>query len=122
MSELDEKVATLIDALLENQPRVSSDRYFAGTTNTVVAGTQLTATFTLDKTYAVRLLRAYADARTGCTYRWWINGQVYALNEIEFYLGKPVNGDIKLIIANTSAADAVIDYFIQGWGDLKIGG
>jgi hypothetical protein len=123
MTVTDEMMQQLVEGFLENMPRKTSDRYFAGNTTTVLAGTQLTATFTLDKTYVVRLVKAYADARTGCTYQWWINGLVFVLNEIEFHMGKPVTGDsIILIYANPTAADVVIMYSIQGWGDSKSGG
>lgn len=123
MTELDDKIEQLIDALRENQPRVTSDRYFVGDTDTILAGTQLTVTFTLDKTYVVRLFRAYADARTGCAYQWWIDGKPFVLNEVEFYMGKPITGDnITLVIANTSGVDVIISYYIQGWGDMKAGG
>lgn len=122
MTELEEKIGLLVDALLENMPRRTSDRYCVGDTDTILAGTQLTVTFTLGKQWVVRLVKAYADARTGCTYTWVIDGNAYSLNEVEFYLGKPINQDIKLIIANASAVSVDIGYSIQGWGDLRSGG
>lgn len=119
----DEQIQMLVEALLENQPRKTSDRFNAGNTATVLAGTQLTVTFTLDKTYVIRVVRAYVDARPGCTYQWWIDGQVRVLNEVEFYMGKPVTGNsIVLVYANPTAGDVVIQYFISGWGDTKAGG
>ena len=123
MIGIGDKLQILIDALLENQPRKTSDRYFVGDTDTILAGTQLTVTFSLSKDYVVRLVEAYADARTDCNYTWVIDGQSYTLNEVKFYLGKPITGEsITLIIANTSAADVIIAYYIVGWGDFKAGG
>jgi len=122
-NDLLDKIARLVDAMLENQPRLTSDRYNVGDTDTITAGNQLTVTFTLSKDYVVRLVKAYADSRTGCTYTWVIDGKTYSLNEIEFYNGKPITGEsIKLIIANTSGVDVTIGYFLRGWGDLKSGG
>ena len=123
MTELEEKIQILIEAMLENQPRKTSDRYFTGDTDDITTGTSLTVTFTLSKQWVVRLLKAYADSRTGCTYTWIIDGKSYDLNELEFYKGKPITGEtIVLIIANTSGITQTVGYFIQGWGDLKAGG
>ena len=114
MIGIGDKLQILIDALLENQPRKTSDRYFVGDTDTILAGTQLTVTFSLSKDYVVRLVEAYADARTDCNYTWVIDGKAYTLNEVKFYLGKPITGEsITLIIANTSAADVIIAYYIK---------
>lgn len=119
----DEQLQKLFEALLENQPRVTSDRYNVGDTDTIAGGAQLTVTFTLDPSYVVRLVRAYADARAACTYVWWIDGRPFLLNEVEFYMGKPVTGDnITLVIANTGIPAVVISYYLYGWGDLKSGG
>ncbi len=118
-----EQIDKLVEALLENQPRRTSDRFFVGDTDTILLGTQLTVTFRLDPQYVVRLVRAYADARTGCNYTWMIDGKATNLNEVDYYLGKPITGEsITLIIANTSAVDVDIGYFLSGWGDLKAGG
>lgn len=122
-NELLEKILRLVEAELENQPRVTSDRYNTGDTDSIATATSLTVTFTLNKAFVVRLLKAYADSRTGCTYTWVIDGKTYGLNEIEFYKGKPITGEnIKLIIANTSGSTQTVGYFIRGWGDLKSGG
>lgn len=118
-----ERLELMVESLLENMPRKTSDRYFVGDTDTILAGTQLTVTFSLSKDYVVRLVNAYADARTGCNYTWVIDGKTYGLNEVEFYLGKPITGEsITLIIANTSGVDVDVAYFIQGWGDSRAGG
>jgi hypothetical protein len=123
MSELDDKLALLVDALLENQPRKTSIRFDEGLNSTILAGNQLTVTFTINKDqYEVRLLRAYADARIGCTYNWIINGVSRPVNQKEYPFGTWVHSDIVLIIGNPTLLDVVVGYYIQGWGDLKTGG
>jgi len=122
MNEAEERIDMLIRAQMENQPRVTSDRYFAADTDTVAFGAQLTVTFTLSKLYVVRLVKAYADARVDCTYTWMIDGVASSFNEVEYYMGKPVHMDIVLIIANTGLADVDVGYYIMGWGDLRGGG
>jgi len=124
MTELEEKLLVLVDAMLENQPRLTSDRYFVGLTTTVPHATEVTITFTFGKQWVIRLLKAYADSRSNCTYKWMIDGKAFDINEIEFYKGKPITGEnIKLIIANSDVIDdQTIGYFVMGWGDLKAGG
>ena len=123
-TELVAKLQTLIDSMLENQPRLTSDRFYSGGTDTLAGGSnvQLTVTFTLSKAFVIRLLKVYADARTGVTYAWIIDGKTYSFNEVAFYMGKPVHNDIKLIMVNTSPVSVTIGYHIEGWGDLKAGG
>ena len=121
--ELEEKLNILVDAMLENQPRRESDRFFTGDVDTILSGTALTVTFSLNALFVVKVVEVYADARTGCTYAWVINGAAYTLNELQFYKGKPVSGDsIKLIISNTSLISVDVGYYIKGWGDMKTGG
>ena len=115
----EEKLNKLVEAQLENYPRKESDRFSTGRTYTVGTGTQLTITFVLDKTWLVRILRAYADSRTNCSYRWVINGKSELINDIEFRYGKTVHSDAKLIVANTGAADQDFSCRLDGWGDLK---
>lgn len=122
MTELIDKIGLLIDAMLENQPRLTSDRFNGANSDTLIANTQLTVTFTLSKDFVVRLVKAYCDVRSGCTYQWIIDGQVYNINSVEFYLGKPLHQDVKLIVANTSAVTVSIGYYIMGWADQKAGG
>ena len=123
MTELEEKLSKLIDTFLENMPRVTSDRFDAGGTWTLPTATQVKFTFDIDlPNYVVRLIKAYADSRTGCTYKWIINGQTWTLNEQEFYLGKPMTTNPVLIVANTSGVDQTFGYKTIGWGDLKAGG
>ena len=120
VSELEEKLQTLIDALLENMPSKNSDRFFTADTDDILTGTQLTVTFSLSKLWVIRLLEAYADSRTGCTYTWNIDGKPYGINTVEFYKGKPITGEsIVLVIANTSGSTQTVGYYIKGWGDLK---
>ena len=123
MTELEEKLQTLVDAMLENQPRKTSDRFFSGDTDDILTGTSLTVTFTLSAQWVIRLLKAYADSRTGCTYSWLVDGKSYDINELEFYMGKPITAEtITLIVANTSGSTQTVGYYIKGWGDLKAGG
>ena len=118
MTELDEKIQTLIDAMLENQPRKTSDRYMMGDTDDIATGTSLTVTFTLSKQWVTRLVKAYADSRTGCTYTWIIDGKSYTLNGLEFYKGKPLTAEtIVLVVANTSGSTQTVGYYVSGWGD-----
>ena len=120
MTEFEEKLDILIEAMLENAPRRTSDRYCVGDTDSILTGTQLTITFALSKLWVTRLLKAYADSRTGCTYTWNIDGKLHKLNELEFYMGKPLTGEeIVLVVANTSGSTQTVGYFISGWGDLK---
>jgi hypothetical protein len=120
---LEQKLDKLIAVTLENQPSLKSDRFCAGDTDTITAGTQLTITFAVDERWIVRLTKFYADAVVGLDYQWIINGQVYPMSEGEFYLGKPIarGSDIKLIIANPTASDEDVAYRIVGWGDLVSG-
>lgn len=123
MTELEEKLQILVDAMLENQPRKTSDRFFSGDTDDILTGTSLTVTFTLSAQWVIRLLKAYADSRTGCTYSWLVDGKSYDINELEFYMGKPITAEtITLIVANTSGSTQTVGYYIKGWGDLKAGG
>jgi hypothetical protein len=123
VNSLEQKLDKLIAVTLENQPSLKSDRFCAGDTDTISAGTELTITFVIDERWIVRLTKFYADAVVGLDYRWIINGQVYPMSEGEFYLGKPIarGSDIKLIIANPTASDEDIAYRIIGWGDLVSG-
>ena len=123
MTELEEKLLLLVDAMLENQPRKTSDRFDAGGTHTLATGYSARFTFDLDlPKYVCRLVKAYADSRTGCTYSWNINGKTWELNEQEFYLGKPIYANPVLTVANTSGVSQTFGYKIIGWGDLKAGG
>ena len=118
MTELEDKLQELIDQMRENQPKVSSDRFFTGDTDDIATGTSLEVTFTLSSQWVIRLLKAYADSRTGCTYKWNIDGKIHELNEVEFYKGKPITAEnIVLKISNTSGSTQTVGYYIQGWGD-----
>ena len=122
MSELEDKIEKLIDAFRENMPSKESDRFMAGDTDVIANNTSLTVTFTLSKLWVTRLIKAYADSRSGCTYTWNIDGKSYNLNELEFYKGKPLVGEeIVLVIANTSGSTQTVGYFVSGWGD-RVGG
>jgi hypothetical protein len=123
VNSLEQKLDKLIAVMLENQPSLKSDRFCAGDTDTITAGTELTITFVVDERWIVRLTKFYADAVVGLDYQWIINGQVYPMSEGEFYLGKPIarGSDIKLIIENPTASDEDVAYRITGWGDLVSG-
>ena len=122
MTGLEEKIQDLVEAMLENQPRKESDRFMVGDTDDINTGTSLTVTFTLSKLWVTRLIKAYADSRSGCTYTWNIDGKSYNLNELEFYKGKPLVGEeIVLVVANTSGSTQTVGYFVSGWGD-RVGG
>jgi hypothetical protein len=123
VNSLEQKLDKLIAVMLENQPSLKSDRFCAGDTDTITAGTELTITFVVDERWIVRLTKFYADAVVGLDYQWVINGQLYPMSEGEFYLGKPIarGSDIKLIIANPTASDEDVAYRIVGWGDLVSG-
>ena len=121
MTELEEKIQTLIDAMLENQPRKTSERYNVGASVfTVVAGSAMTVTFTLADRYVTRLVEAYAALRTNCTYLWNINGKTSELNEIEYIGGLPITAKtIVLKVTNSGGTDQSVPYYLKGWGDLK---
>ena len=121
MTELEEKLLLVLDGILENQPRKTSERYNVGkAVNTVTAGTVMTITFTLADLYVTRLVEAYAALRTNCTYAWNINGKINELNEIEFIGGLPITAKtIVLKITNSGGTDQSVPYFLKGWGDLK---
>ena len=124
MTELEEKLLTLVDALLENQPRQTSEKWDVGAPYTLVASTQYTFTFVMDTDkYVMRLIEAAVDARTGLTFKWIVNGKIVTENPAwEPPYGIGVNDDIKLIVANTTLANLDVFYRIRGWGDLKSGG
>ena len=115
----DEKVNKFLEAQLENYPRKESDRFSTGRTYTVAAGQQLIVTFIIDETWLVRILRAYADSRTDCNYRWIIDGKSELINEIEYRYGKTVHGDVKLIVENTGSVAQDLACRLDGWGDYK---
>ena len=121
MIELEELLRDVVEGILENQPRKSSERYNVGKSgNTVIAGTAMTVTFTLADLWVTRLVEAYAALRTNCAYLWNINGKSNELSEIEFIGGLPVTAKtIVLKITNSGASDQSVPYYIKGWGDLK---
>ena len=122
---LEKKLGKLIDAMRENEPQLGADKFNVGDTDDITTGTSLTVTWTLNPQWITHLVKAYADNRTGCTYKWIINGKLYEYNEVEFYKGKISSGEIAqtivLIIANASGSTATIDYMIIGWGDRREG-
>lgn len=112
------KLINLLNAMLENQPRHDSDRYFVGDSDLIPAGTALTVTFELSKQWVTRLVEAYADVRTNFNYTWTIEGRQVDVNIAKFYKGKPLTGQsIILRIENPTAADEWVGYYIYGWGD-----
>ena len=123
--QLEQKLEKLIDAMRKNYPQLGSDRFYVGDTDSIATGTQLTVTFTLNPNWITHLDTAYADSRTGCTYKWLINGRLYELNEVSFAYGRIVSGEtvstIVLIIANTSGSTQTIGYFVKGWGNRREG-
>ena len=122
---LEKKLEKLIDAMRENAPQLSADKFNVGDSDNILTGTELTITWTLNPQWITHLIKAYADNRTNCRYKWLINGKLYEYNEVEFYKGKVVSGEtvqtITLIIGNTSGSVVTIDYFVQGWGDRREG-
>jgi len=123
--KLEKKLEKLIDAKRENEPQLGSDRLNVGGSDDILTGTSLTVTWTLNPQWITHLVKAYADNRTGCTYKWIINGKLYEYNEVEFYKGKISSGEIAqtivLVIANASGSTATVDYMIIGWGDRREG-
>ena len=121
MTELEELVRDVLEAILENQPRKNSERYNVGKSdNKVTAGTAMTITFTLADLYVTRLAEAYAALRSDCAYLWNINGKTNELCEIEFIGGLPITAKtIVLKITNSGSTDQSVPYYIKGWGDLK---
>jgi len=121
MTELEELIQNVMESILENQPRKSSERYNTGSSdNTVPAATAMTITFTLADLYVTRLVEAYAALRTNCAYLWNINGKTSTLNEIEFIGGEPITAKTIVVkITNSGASDQSVPYYIKGWGDLK---
>ena len=115
----EEKLNKLIEAQLENYPRAASERFSTGRSYTVTAGMRLTVTFFIEKTWLVRILRAYADSRTNCNHRWVLSGRSELINDIEFRYGKTVHDNIELLVANTGAADQDLSCRLDGWGDYK---
>ena len=120
-TELEELTRNVMESILENQPRKTSERYNVGSSSTTVAaGTATTVTFTLADLYVTKLVEAYAALRTNCTYLWNINGKTNDLSEIEFIGGLPITAKtIVLKITNSGGTDQSVPYYIKGWGDLK---
>ena len=121
MTELEELIRNVMESILENQPRKTSERYNVGKSdNTVTAATALIITFTLADLYVTRLVEAYAALRTNCAYLWNINGKTNELNEIEFIGGLPITAKTIVVrITNSGGSDQSVPYYIKGWGDLK---
>ena len=124
VTELEELIRNVMEAILENQPRKNSERYNVGKSDdTVTAGTVTTVTFTLADKYVTRLAEAYTALRTNCAYLWNINGKTNELCEIGFIGGLPITAEtIVLKITNSGATDQSVPYYIKGWGDYKGGG
>ena len=122
---LEGKLEKLIDAMRENQPQLGAEKFNVGDSDDIASGSALTLTWTLYPQWITHLVKTYADNRTGCTYKWLIDGKLYEYNEVEFYKGKVVSGEtvqtITLIIANTSGSTVTIDYMVIGWGDRREG-
>ena len=122
---LEKKLEKLIDAMRENEPQLGADKFNVGDTDDITTGTSLTVTWTLNPQWITHLVKAYADNRTGCTYKWIINGKLREYNEVKFHKGKVVSGEtvqtITLIIANSSGSTVTIDYLVMGWGDRREG-
>ena len=122
---LEKKLEKLIDAMRENQPGLGADKFNVGDSDDIATGTALTVSWILNPQWITHLLKAYADKRTSCTYKWIINGKLHEYNEVEFHKGKVVSGEtvqtITLIIANASGSTVTVDYFIMGWGDRREG-
>ena len=123
--QLEKKLEKLIDAMRENQPQLGADKFNSGASDDIPTGTELTLTWNVYSQWITHLVKAYSDKRTGCTYKWIINGKLYEYNEVEFYCGKVVSGEtvqtIVLIIANTSGSTVSVDYYVMGWGDRQEG-
>ena len=123
--QLEKKLEKLIDAMRENQPQLGADKFNTGDSDDIPTGTELTLTWNVYSQWITHLVKAYSDKRTGCTYKWIINGKLYEYNEVEFYCGKVVSGEtvqtIVLIIANTSGSTVSVDYSVMGWGDRREG-
>ena len=122
---LEKKLEKLIDAMRENAPQLGADKFNVGDTDNIATSTRLTVTWFLNPQWITHLTKAYADNRTGCTYKWVINGKLREYNEVEFHKGKVVSGEtvqtITLIIANSSGSTVSVDYSIMGWGDRREG-
>lgn len=115
------KFDLMITSTLENQPRITSDRFNPGATSPLGGGATLTVTFPVNiARYEVRLVRAYADVRALCTYNWTINGFGYAKNEVQLIGGIWLHSDIILVVVNTGIPAVEISFEIQGWGDSKV--
>jgi len=119
LEALAEKLERLIEQIQENQPRLASDRFFVGDSDTIAAETSLTVRFVIEKLWVVHLHKTYCDARAGLTYKWVIDGKTTKLNEAEFPWGKTIHNDIVLIVSNPTANAAEVGYYIGGWGDLR---
>ena len=123
--ETEAKLNKVLDDMRNNHPQFGSDRFFTGASYDITTGTELTVTFTLNPEWITHLVKAYADARTDCTYKWIIDGKSYALNEVEFYKGRIVSQQtvslIVLKVANASGSTQTVDYYVQGWGDRREG-
>ena len=123
--QVEKKLDKLIDAMRENQPQFGSKKFNVGGSDDIPSGTELTLTWILYPQWISHLVKAYSDKRTGCTYKWYIDGKLHDYNEVEFYQGKIVSGEttqtITLIIANTSGSTVNVDYFVLGWGDKREG-
>ena len=123
--QMEKKLEKLIDAMRENQPQLGAEKFNVGDSDDIATGTELTLTWTLHPQWITHLVKAYSDKRTGCTYKWYIDGKLHGYNEVKFYQGKIVSGEttqtITLIVANTSGSTVNIDYFILGWGDRREG-
>ena len=122
MTKLEDTLLLVLEAMLENQPRKTSERFDIGqSANTVTTGTIQTITFTLSDRYVTRLVETYAALRTNCAYTWNINGKISELNELEFIGGLPITAKtIVLQITNSGATDQSVPYYLKGWGDLKV--
>ena len=125
LGDLEQDFRKVIADMRQNFPQLGSDRFYVGDTDDIATGTQLTVTFTLNPQWITHLEKAYADSRTGCTYKWMIDGKLCELNEVSFTNGRIISGEqvstIVLIIANTSGTTQTVGFFVKGWGDRREG-
>ncbi len=69
--------------------------------------------------YDTHLHELYADARTGLTYEWQIDGQPFPTSLVKFASGRQMLHTLVLVMTNTSSKAWTITAYAEGWGNYK---
>ena len=116
-----ERAIRALERIAEHYPGREDLIFFVPRTDTVPAGTALTATFGLRRDFRTRISELYCDARADCRYFWTFGGTQYPFNGVSFAPARRVRGgdEVKIVlrVENFGAAAVEVGYYIKGWAE-----